>query len=934
MKTPLFILKSSAVACVLLGGALRLTAQGSAFTYQGHLNDGSSPASGSYDLRFAIYDASAAGTLIARPVTNAPTPVSNGLFTVVLDFGDGVFTGPGRWLEIAVRTNSASPIAFTTLGQRQDLTPSPYAIFANTASNLSGTISSANLSGTYSGPVTFNNGADTFDGTFIGQFLGSTFTGGTFTGNFIGTGSGLMDVWHTAGNFGTTAGPNFLGTTDNQPLVIKVNGTEAMRYEPTAETPNIIGGWSGNYAQPNLTGVTIGGGGSVGLFNGKTQPNVVTNNGYYGTIAGGYNNEVTNYGGAILGGSVHLAGGYFAVIGGGQFHTNLGNYSFIGGGMNNAIGFGAAQAFIGAGAANQIQDGAAFATIAGGNNNKIQSSARGSTIGGGELNSIEADIFSPAALTVGGGTGNAIRTNAAFSLIGGGYYNTIQPYSLGTTIAGGAFNVIQGHSNYWSTSTFDASTIGGGAANTIQSEVGYATIAGGVQNVIKTNSSWSTIGGGAANAIDTNSPNAVVAGGLQNTAYGSGSTISGGIQNNASGGWATVPGGRNNLAQGDQSLAAGTQAKALHDGSFVWADPTPADFASTAVNQFLLRASGGVGINTNNPNGAALNVNGLVTAAAFAGNGSSLSGVNATTVNGLSSSSFWFTTGNAGTTPGANFIGTTDNKAVVIKGSFVGVGRTNAITGSDYFSVEAPVGGTLFGGMYLNTASATGKPFYGYAQAGGAVAYHYVDGSDANKWKLNIGGDRLTVTTAGLVGIGTTLPDATLSVGVGTADKPGGGSWGTFSDARLKKNIRPLTGALDQLMELRPVTFEYKDPQSIHELPGTQIGMIAQEVEKVFPDWVDTAPNGMKRLSIHGFEALTVGALRELRNEKDAKISDLKKSAEELRKELTETRSELAAQKELVSKMAARFDALEQSLARLERKSSAEFAESQGTTAK
>src|SRR5262249_24108219 len=137
-----------------------------------------------------------------------------------------------------------------------------------------------------------------------------------------------------------------------------------------------------------------------------------------------------------------------------------------------------------------------------------------------------------------------------------------------------------------------------------------------------------------------------------------------------------------------------------------------------------------------------------------------------------------------------------------------------------------------------------GLPFYGYSQANSAVAYHYVDGSDTNKWKLNVGGGvRLTVANNGFVGIGTTIPDATLSVS-GTASKTGGGSWAVFSDVRLKKNIEPLTGALDRLLQLRSVTFEYKDPQSIHEAPGVQIGMIAQEVEKVFPDWVDTAPNG------------------------------------------------------------------------------------------
>jgi hypothetical protein len=57
-----------------------------------------------------------------------------------------------------------------------------------------------------------------------------------------------------------------------------------------------------------------------------------------------------------------------------------------------------------------------------------------------------------------------------------------------------------------------------------------------------------------------------------------------------------VPGGRSNTAQGEYSFSAGRRAKANHDGSFVWADSTNADFASTEPNQFLIRASGGAHI--------------------------------------------------------------------------------------------------------------------------------------------------------------------------------------------------------------------------------------------------------------------------------------------------------------------------------------------------
>ena len=123
------------------------------------------------------------------------------------------------------------------------------------------------------------------------------------------------------------------------------------------------------------------------------------------------------------------------------------------------------------------------------------------------------------------------------------------------------------------------------------------------------------------------------------------------------------------------------------------------------------------------------------------------------------------------------------------------------------------------------------------------------------------------------MGINTDSPQFALHVN-GEAGKPGGGAWSVASDARLKKDIRPLEQALARLLQLHGVTYEYKDSKSIHELAGQQTGMIAQEVEKVFPEWVETAPDGMRRLSICGFEALTVEALRDLRAEKDEQIRD------------------------------------------------------------
>src|SRR5262252_948716 len=143
--------------------------QPTAFTYQGRLNNGANPANGSYDLQFRIAADAPGTTYVGGTLLTNGVPVVNGLFVVRLDFGFGLFNGSNYWLEIGVRTNGAG--TFTTLTPRQELTSTPYAIFAGTASNLSGTISS----GTYGNAVTFNNGANTFDGSFYGQFFGSTF---------------------------------------------------------------------------------------------------------------------------------------------------------------------------------------------------------------------------------------------------------------------------------------------------------------------------------------------------------------------------------------------------------------------------------------------------------------------------------------------------------------------------------------------------------------------------------------------------------------------------------------------------------------------------------------------------------------------------------------------------------------------------------------
>ncbi|MHC4066263.1 MAG: hypothetical protein ACYSUI_17440, partial [Planctomycetota bacterium] len=76
---------------------------GTGFTYQGRLMDGGIPADGDYDFEFALYDDPGGTSPAAGPISFDDWPVSNGLFTIELDFGSDVFTGDARWLEMGVR---------------------------------------------------------------------------------------------------------------------------------------------------------------------------------------------------------------------------------------------------------------------------------------------------------------------------------------------------------------------------------------------------------------------------------------------------------------------------------------------------------------------------------------------------------------------------------------------------------------------------------------------------------------------------------------------------------------------------------------------------------------------------------------------------------------------------------------------------------------
>lgn len=205
------------------------------------------------------------------------------------------------------------------------------------------------------------------------------------------------------------------------------------------------------------------------------------------------------------------------------------------------------------------------------------------------------------------------------NVIGGFAMNHAASGAYGATISGGGGQLkLPPDVGYWINTAGNYAAVGGGADNHATGD--NSTVGGGWHN--SASESWATVGGGYGNSATNTS--ATVAGGGNNTAggadafVGGGSgnsasrwyatvsggeenlasadhaTVGGGRQNTASGEAATVPGGEGNRAQGAYSFAAGHNAQALHDGAFVWADSGGSAFASTAADQFMVRAGGGI----------------------------------------------------------------------------------------------------------------------------------------------------------------------------------------------------------------------------------------------------------------------------------------------------------------------------------------------------
>jgi hypothetical protein len=289
---------------------------------------------------------------------------------------------------------------------------------------------------------------------------------------------GPPNAYLQGGNdFGATA---TLGTTANHALELVVNGARAMRLEPNALSPNVVGGYLGNAASAGVRGATIAGG---GVSPGDSDPNHtnegtnrVTDN--YGTIGGGYNNRAgddtgVTYGApfATVGGGVaNVASGAFGTIGGGSANVASGQYAAVAGGSGNSA---SAEAFVGGGTQNNASN--SFAAIAGGLGNAA--SGGSAFVGAGSSNSATGGSSA-----IAGGQGN--QASAAWTAVGGGYNN----------VASGERSVVMG--GFANTASGNRSAVAGGSNNIASGQNAFA--AGGLTN--SASGDYSYVAGYAAQA--------------------------------------------------------------------------------------------------------------------------------------------------------------------------------------------------------------------------------------------------------------------------------------------------------------------------------------------------------------------------------------------------------------------------------------------------
>ena len=762
-----------------------VTAQTTTFTYQGKLADTGTPSNGSYDFDFKLFDELTGGTGVGSALVNGVS-VTNGIFTVNLDFGvcPACFSGANRFLEISVRPSGSGP--FTTLSPRQQVTSAPYAIKSQNATSADG------LSVACVNCVTSSQIASVSGSAVTGTIPVASLPAGSE--NYIQNTASVQAAsnFNISGN--GTAGGTLSGNAVNAETQYNLGGARVMSNQGSA---NLFAGVSAGAA--NTTGFSnaffgsgSGDSNTSGFSNsffgtGAGQSNIVGNrNSFFGHLAGSNNTASGNSFFGTQAGRANTLGSGNSFFGdaAGDANTIGSSNSFFGdlAGNNNTASFnsffgfstgflnttGSSNSFFGTGAgfANTIGSFNSFFGEGAGNNNTASgNSFFGSSAGVANTTGTQNSFFGYRA-----GEANTASTNSFFGSAAGQNNTTGAGNSFFGNLAGTS-NTIGGSNSFFGDRAGSSNTTGVnnsffGFNTAINNTSGLGNSFFGSQAGFS-----NTTGGG--NAFFGNSAGSGTTSGSANSFFG----VSAGFNNIT---------GKRNVMLGDHSNFRSTQASST-------------GAVASDENIFIGYQAGGAAARRN--------------AAAI--------GTNA-------------------------FVACDDCMVLGTTGVKVGIGMTSpeqnlSVNGGLVIDQANLNDGTLPPGTNtaLTFGSGSGEGIVSKRTAGGNQF-----GMDFYTNFIN----RMSITNGGNVGIGQTNPLARLWV-EGDTFISGKLTVSTLSAAtaihlctnaifelslcsssiRYKTNVLPLNSGLELLSRLRPVTFDWITTRE------RDLGLIAEEVEKVEP---------------------------------------------------------------------------------------------------
>ncbi len=329
------------VLCISASATL---AQTTAFTYQGKLADTGNLANGTYDFQFKLFDVVSGGNQQGAILTLNGVAVSNGIFTVTLDFGAcaSCFPGADRFLEIGVKASGGGP--FTTLTPRQQMTATTYAIRSLTATAADG-LSVACVNCVTSSQIQSVNGS-----VVTGTIPVASVPAGS--ANYIqnAINQQASSNFYISGN-GTAAG-TLTGNSVNAitqyniggQRVLSAAGTKNLFAGINAGTNITTGGTNAFFGNESGSSNTIGDNNSFFGFNAGLSNDIGLNNSFFGKASGSANtsgNANSFFG--VAAGNLNTTGfqnSFFGVTAG-EFNTTGSDNTFLGvnAGLRNTTGF-------------------------------------------------------------------------------------------------------------------------------------------------------------------------------------------------------------------------------------------------------------------------------------------------------------------------------------------------------------------------------------------------------------------------------------------------------------------------------------------------------------------------------------------------------------------------------------------------------------------